>query len=241
MNVKKISRISALFFLCFALTGCSGKEDYSEQSYDIMATYISQTIMKYDKNMEYKLEHIDVPEDEKEEDIKEPEENEEDAKEPEDEEETKEPEKVEDDKESDDNKGEENKTLEDVLQSIGFKLTYKNCQVVENYTDGKYCNIQPGKDKRICIITFDMKNTSGQDKKVTLLPDGVFYKLKVDGKAYTALHTIMDNDLHYLDVKIKANKSEEVILLFEVDKDKLESEKELIITSDIGSYSKKIK
>jgi hypothetical protein len=215
--------------------GCSSKEDYSEQSYDIMATYISQTIMKYDKDMEYKLEHINTPKDELEdEEVLEPEEDKEEIKEPEDEkDEGKEPEK-----EEESNKG---KDLEVVLKAIGCKLTYKDCKIVDNYSDGKYCNIQPGKNKKICILTFDLNNTSGKENKVTLLPDGVFYKLNVEGKTYTALHTIIDNDLHYLDVNLKSKETKEVILIFEVDADKIKGEKELRISSDIGSYSQIIK
>ena len=219
----------ALFFLCFALTGCSGKEDYSEQSYDIMATYISQAIMKYDKNMDYKLEHLETPKgDVEDEDNKEPEN--EPQQEPE-----KEPEISEDDEEK------ESKPLEEVLGTVGFKFTYKDSKIVDNYSDGKYCNIQPCEGMKICIITYELKNTSGKDGKVVLLPEGKFYKLISNGTTYTALHTILDNDIHYLDLQYKAEESKDVVLVFEVDEKDIDSEKNINISSDVGVYTTTVK
>ena len=241
MNVRKLTgTISALLFFCLTLTGCANKGDYSEESYNIMASYIANSIIKYDENQEYKLEYIKAPDEsvtiEEETTDNSQKESEEITKEDETSENNKEEESEVEVKEENNSNSESNE-LAKVIGLSEVTVDYKGYVVVDNYTDGEYFVIEPQQGNKLCIVTYNMLNITDQDINVSLTPDNISYVLYNENKEYKAAYTLLMNDLHYFEGTLKVKESKEVVLVFEIAEDDVDKDMNLEVKSDNGVYS----
>lgn len=233
---KKISMISAFLLFATTLSGCSLKNQYSDENCDIVATYIAHAIIKYDKNMAYKLVEIEqedegnkLPDGSLNKDNNKDDEKNDDKHQSEDDSK---------DNKDDDNKGEKpskKASLSDVLGVAGVEIKYKKYQMYNSY-ERDSLSIEPKKGNVLVFVTFNIKNIGKKDQHVILNPNGINYRLKVDGKEKSSLITSLSNDILYYDSVIKPGKSKEAVLVFEVE-DKEYKSMEICITSDIGEYN----
>ncbi|MCH5268823.1 MAG: DUF4352 domain-containing protein [Lachnospiraceae bacterium] len=89
------------------------------------------------------------------------------------------------------------------------------------------------KGKKFLIVYFKVKNSTGKDKKVDLASIKPEYRLLQDGASVGSLQqTITEGELQYFNTKIKAGKSKQAVLVFEVDKGLSQNNVSLAITKD---------
>lgn len=228
---KKLSMISAFLMFSTLISGCSLKSQYSEDDYDIVATYIAHAVIKNDKNMAYKL--IDAPKEEQEDnDIKEEIPKEEDKQEK-DTDEEKEPPKKEDNVQKEDEKV--SAKLSQVLGcSDDISIQYKANSIVDEYSSESF-TIEPSDGKKLLIIKFNIANNSSDNIDVNLIPTGIKYLVNVNGEDAKPLMTAIPNDIFFYSNQIKAGKKKEAVLVFEVTNKSIDT-LELSISSERGEY-----
>lgn len=109
-------------------------------------------------------------------------------------------------------------SLSEVYAVDGIKVSEVSSSLKDSYGKG-YEYYKASKGKKLLLLYFQIKNTTGKDKSVVLSKKDIQYELQVDGvKAGQLQQTIADGDLQYFTHKIKAGKSRQGILIFEVDK-----------------------
>ena len=106
-----------------------------------------------------------------------------------------------------------------VLGVSGIGMKINGYQIQNSYSDGDYFTLEPEEGKCLLMVNISLINNSSADKQVTLTADMVDYEIKInDNDIYNPLMTVLDNDILYLEKNIVAGKSEDAILVFQVDK-----------------------
>lgn len=108
--------------------------------------------------------------------------------------------------------------LSDMFGRAGIQVEFVSSSLKSSMGD-EYVSYTAPKGKKLLIAYFRVKNTSGEDKEVDLSGSKVQYRLLKDGVSAGDLgQTIAQGDLQYFKRDIKAGKSKQGILVFEVDK-----------------------
>lgn len=106
-----------------------------------------------------------------------------------------------------------------VLGVSGIGMKIKGYQIQDSYSSGDYFTLEPEEGKVLLMVNVTLTNKSSADKQLTLTADMVDYEIVVnDNDTYNPLLTVLDNDMLYLERNIAAGKSEDAILVFQVDK-----------------------
>jgi uncharacterized protein YceK len=104
-----------------------------------------------------------------------------------------------------------------ILSKGGVSIKQQQYQLKASY-DSSYATITAHDGKKLFVVKFLVKNTSGDTKRVNMMKRQLTYSLEIDGvSAGSPLMTILENDLQYMDSKLGAKKSKEAVLVFEVD------------------------
>ena len=116
-------------------------------------------------------------------------------------------------------------SLEDFLElPAGMSLTYAGYEVGQSYQeDGDlYFSLEASAGKQLLILSFTLENQSGEDKELRLLDQRNSYRITVnDEYTRTALTTMLENDLATFIGTIRAGESRTMVLLTEIDPDKV--------------------
>lgn len=213
------------------LTGCSGGNNVSDKNNNIIADYMASLVLKYDRSYDDKLMDSTVIASAASHSGEINEENH-IPKKPEDT--SKAINKTEDDKKyTDSTKGSvettEYEELNKVMGYDKFNIEYENYRLYDSFPNGKakdYFTLEAGKNKKLCVMQFNIENKASKDKKFDLLNKEIKYELVTDTRSYKPLITLLVNDLQFIDVNIKSGKSRTGYLVFEIPKDiKLENGK----------------
>jgi hypothetical protein len=104
-----------------------------------------------------------------------------------------------------------------IMSKGGIRIKQQQYQLKSSY-DSSYATISAHKGKKLFVVKFLVKNTSGASKRVNMMKRSLSYSLEIDGtSAGGPLMTILDNDLQYIDYSLENGKSREAVLVFEVD------------------------
>lgn len=210
-----------LMIVPFIFCGCSSTVALSGQSNDILAEYMANLLLKYDRNQTPTLldeKQIKVAKQE---------------------EKTTAQSNVE-------TKTEEKKIQTYSQKTIAQLLGVKKCEIsYEKYgyyqtknSDAVY-QLRANKGKRLLKVNFQIKNLSNQKQKINLTENQAQYKLETnEQQQYSALLTFLQNDLQTIKTTIPAGKSITACLLFEIPENQKASQLSLIIEN--GDQSKKI-
>jgi hypothetical protein len=103
-----------------------------------------------------------------------------------------------------------------ILSKGGIRVRQEQYQLKKSY-DSSYSTITAREGKKLFVVKFLVKNTSGATKKVNLMKRNLTYSLEIDGaSAGSPLMTILENDLQYMNSSLEGGKSKEEVLIFEV-------------------------
>lgn len=213
------------------LTGCTQLVELTEEESDILAVYMAETVLKYDKNYKEALIYPeDTTEDMHDSEVKEGNESEADAN-------------TEGNIEfvsEDDSSEDDLKTLEktmgdktdymvsdmDLSDEMGkgqFELSYSHYKFYNSYPSdvkNNYFSLESAEGRQLLVVSFDIKNLSKKAQKLNLINSGFEYTLVNDsGITYTPKLTLLLNDIQYLDMEVPEGKTGEAVLIFDVLQD----------------------
>ena len=216
---KRIVSTLLLSTLAISATGCASKVDMTKEQTELVADYLASVIVKYDQNQNInklvKLEEpvvmptpVVVP-----------------TVAP-----TKEPSQIEnvitmENSESDSSGNTaidkmDKITLESLYGLKNISITYKNVKEYSIYPNKESSNvISASAGKKFLAVSFTIKNNQKEDVEVNLLQHKVNFVLKdSEGKLHSSIPTLLDEDMTYYHETCKANSTQNVVVLFEVDK-----------------------
>ncbi|MDO5294743.1 MAG: hypothetical protein Q4F05_18555 [bacterium] len=245
---KQLFSILLVVGMASVMTGCASKVDLTEQQSELVADYLSSVILRYDQNDNgnklVKLESIDVAtpapvqtdapsdtmEDNQTVEIKN----------------TPTPSKdnASDLQVSGQVANSEKVTLESLYGLNNVSLTYKSVKEYKAYPKSDVAGaVTAGANKKFYAVTFTLKNKSDKNVTVNLLKKKANFLLKTeDGNWISAVHTLLDDDMTYYVGDIKANKSKDVVVLFEVKESlKISNATFYALTDSMKAYEVAIK
>lgn len=109
-------------------------------------------------------------------------------------------------------------SLSDVYGLNGITINQVSSSLQKSYGKG-YESYVAGKGKNLLVVYFKVKNTTSAAQKVDLMKSAVRYQLNIGNTTVSAANSIARGDMLSFNSKIAAGKSEQGILMFEVDKD----------------------
>ncbi|MBQ4067685.1 MAG: hypothetical protein IJC76_00385 [Lachnospiraceae bacterium] len=216
--MKKLFCFAFVSLACF-MTACSTvTSDLTEEQGDIIAEYAADILLKYDKNYSDKYVESQPTTEEatfaEEIEYTTPEESTSGKKDNADGKETTKP--------------VEETTTEPVLSSIeqilgidGIKVTYKDFLLTDTYPNDSKDNffvMKAVKGTKLLILRFDVKNVSGNDIALNIMKSNAKYRTVInDSDKLVAQITLLLNAFNTYEGTIKANKSEEMVLVFQTN------------------------
>lgn len=132
----------------------------------------------------------------------------------------------------------------DFAQVIGMSnidVEYTGYERIKSLTGSSF-NLEAPEGKELLIVKFDVINTSKKKLRFNLTDVDISYQLDINMKdKLKPLVTLKDNDLRFIDLKIKANGSTEAVLIFAVDQSLKIEKANLIISREHNTAIIKLK
>jgi hypothetical protein len=230
MQMKKLGLV-LLTIIMLSLTGCIHEYQLSAEETDVAAEYMAGVLLENDRNYQKdlldweELKEADSKEDTKAEDSKEEGSEKEGS--------SSKPVKT-DEKDKEAALPKEDLTISDVIGAKDFDITYQSyklCSVYPEDETNAYFSLTPREGNQLFVASFMVENKSKKDKRLDLRKAKVEYQLDINvGMVYKPLLPLLENSLRYLNMEIGAGKKEEVILIFEIPKDIVMEDINLIIS-----------
>lgn len=124
--------------------------------------------------------------------------------------------------------------LSKLMGNNKFQISCSGYKFYDSYPDdSSYFSLDTASGRKLLVMTFKIKNTTDKTQKLDLMDSGIEYVLEVDsGTKYNPKLTLMFNDLQYINMDISTGKTENAVLVFDVLDGTDMSEASLIITKD---------
>jgi len=227
-------KLIVVLLLMTTLTGCIQKFDYSEEQTDTAAEYMAGLMLKYDTT--YKAGLVEMKDI-----VAEQEANA-----------TPTPNAI------PNSTGDQNTsasdltdapkkeyTLTQVIGEEGFDLQYTGYIVADTYPEDAtdaYFSIPAREGNQLVVLSFQLKNKLDKKNTLDLTQADITYQLDVNvGTVYEPPFALLENNLKLIDMTLKAKEEKEVILIFEVKKDVVMNNINLMVTRDTKSEIIEIK
>lgn len=127
-------------------------------------------------------------------------------------------------------------SLTEITQQKNFDISYSGYKLAEFYPenpDKTYISIEADKDCRLLIIKFKIKNKTKKEKRINLSDSAISYQLDLNGeKIDKPWFTVFENDLQYINMKIKGKANAEAILIYQIPKEAGTENMKLIVSND---------
>ena len=118
-------------------------------------------------------------------------------------------------------------SMTEVLGDTNFDIQYKEHGLYPTYPSDDvktYFSLTPSKGKQLLVLTFSVKNITDESQSLNLMDSKVRFVLNInDSKTVNPLYTVLENSLMFIDLEIDSQREEEVILVFEIDPDDVDS------------------
>lgn len=119
-----------------------------------------------------------------------------------------------------------------VMGMTDIKVEYTGYEILDSITED-VLSLSASKGKVLYMIKFNVTNNSDQDMQFQLRDLDISYRLDLNNKQKVKpLITLKDNDLRFIDLKLKANKTLETVVMFEVNQNIKMEHANLIISRD---------
>ena len=111
-------------------------------------------------------------------------------------------------------------SLDDLYGIKGLTFSYNTAEYTNQYPkNSDTVEITPDEGQILYVVSFYIKNTSNKAIKVDLTTRAFHYELDVDGeKVLPAISLLPNGGLNYLMTTIQPGKTEEAVLIFNLDK-----------------------
>lgn len=127
-------------------------------------------------------------------------------------------------------------SFKDIMGQKNFDISYSAYILTENYPedyDNTYISVLADEGKQLLVIKFKIKNTTKKAAKLDLGEASVKYSLTVGNtKLDKPWFTVLENDLQYFDMDIKAEATTEAVLVFQISKEADTSAMKLTVSKD---------
>lgn len=232
--IKRIKRlICPVAILALTLTGCGAQiPDMTDEQREAISEYAVQLLLKYDTNDTSRLVDLETLEQEPE------------ATKPPKPTTTKPPAGMEETEDTPviDLSGDEGMAVGDLHAALGLQDNI-SIEYVTSHTETKYVDalseelvIEAGADKVLFVCDLILLNDGADKQSVDMLRNNIQYALRLDNIQLNCMVTMLSNDLTtYLGI-LNPDQSQKVIIITEVDKEKLEKAEEicLYVQSEMG-------
>lgn len=241
-NILKKLLLTLVVAISFSITGCTQSANISDAKYNVVAEYMASAILKYDRYYEEQLEDVvlvaHAQEISKDQDngIGNGVTNINDTTVANDV--SLSPEGVETINLTQTQPSETSQysELSEVIGKKDFDIQFKNLNLYQSFPNAKnnaYFTIEARSNKKLMVLEFDIKNKTTENKNINLMDSDITYQLVInEGSNYKSLMTLLLNDLQFIDVDIKGEKSEKGYLVFEVSRDVKTDNMKLLVSRD---------
>lgn len=127
------------------------------------------------------------------------------------------------------------KQLGEILGLTDITISYKGAELITSYPGISSYEVSPESTDRLLKLKFELSNNSNENREISLVAKYPYQVELSTGKKATALVTLLEDDLATYDKIVAPNRTEEVILLFEVNEEDSGNLDELQLKVDIGS------
>ncbi|MDD6480973.1 MAG: hypothetical protein PUF65_01670 [Lachnospiraceae bacterium] len=121
-----------------------------------------------------------------------------------------------------------------------LEVTCDGYKVADTYKEGSYLALNPDMGKKLVVMNFIVKNPGKKAVKLDMVSLGASYYASINGEGKIAETTFFGSkSLSSFDGKIKAGKSEKLVLLFQIPEENAKniSSTGLYVTMDGVTYS----
>ncbi len=225
--MKKIGLI-VIVIIVFTLTGCMKSYPLTDQQSDIIAEYAAAIVLNNDKDYASSLTPMNVIMD-----------NGNDAADPEDTQDADDHRDAlsanstfnEGSNQTDGQAGSgvvtgeqvKQYTFSEVIGNLNYDIKYQGyelCDIYPEETKNPYFSLYPREGNQLLVVSFRAANISEKKSRLNLNDPSIVFRMIVDEKTSSKpLLSLLENDLQYMDVTLKAGESENGLLIFEVPKE----------------------
>jgi len=199
----KVMKCGVIFKFCLLLvgitflSGCTKIEEVSKDNEEAMVNYMARVVTNHSKTTRNKLVPVRKKDLEKKVDIEKEKQG------------TKEqpvPEK----------KG---PTMGEVLGCRDIDFSISSVKLQNSYVEGSYLNLQPsGNNKQFLVVRFKMRNNSKKMINFQTGSKSAQYVLHANNNTISPLMTLAQDDIMYLEIKLKPNEVGNALLFYQVNK-----------------------
>jgi hypothetical protein len=127
-------------------------------------------------------------------------------------------------------------TLSELFGAKNFDIEYSSFKLSVSYPEDlekTYFSVSSREGHQLLIIKFSIKNKSGKDQVINLSEEKISYQLDINGVTINKpMFTILENDLQYIDMKMKGKATTEALLIYEISNSEDTANMNLIISKD---------
>lgn len=243
--MRKLSVIVSLLFI-LSLTGCATEYNLSEGDTNLVAEGIAGLLLKYDYNYREQallLPKIEVPNstvsDASSEDVADEDKVEDMTIDVADEGNSSDMEEL-----NIDEPTIQESTLTEVIGDDNIEIQYKDYGLYPTYPANdvnSYFSLTASKGRQLLVLTFTAKNVTDESQLLNLMDSKVKFKLNInDSKSVNPLYTFLENSLMFINYEIGPQKEEELILVFEINPEDVNTSS-FTASRDDMSYEVKLK
>lgn len=223
----KICRIAMMGLCAVMLTGCGAAlPEMSDEDLHSVGEYAAITLLKYDANSKSRLVDLSGLQEENEQPAMPQIQDTPEEPKPQEPENSVPETPVIDRTENETGNGEGTDSMESFFAlPESVKLVYSGREIADSYQEDAnlYFALEAAAGKKLLILHFDMINQSGEDQAISIIDQRNSYRVTVsEGYTKAALTTMLENDLATFMGTILAGESRDLVLLVEVDQDRVD-------------------
>lgn len=136
-------------------------------------------------------------------------------------------------------------TLTDVIGEEGFDIQYTSYKLVDTYPEDEsnlVFSLDPREGYQLLVVNFTIENKADGDKTIDLSKAGIQYQLDINvGTVYKPQLALLENNLQYINLNVKAEDKIQAVLIFEVSRDIDISKINLFVSRDTRTKIMEIK
>ena len=127
-------------------------------------------------------------------------------------------------------------TLSEVIGDDSFDIQYSGYHLADTYPEDEsnlVFSVDPRKGYQLLVVDFIVENISDEDRIIDLSKAQIQYQLDINvGTIYKPQLALLENNLQYIKLNVRAGEKIPAILIFEVTRDIDMSDINLIVTRD---------
>lgn len=136
--------------------------------------------------------------------------------------------------------GEKAQAVSDVLELSDVDIAYAGHEITDSYpNDGEnvYFAMSATEGNALVVVKFDARNLSQAERELDLIGKGVRYKIQINGESKNILTTMLLNDMANYKGTIAAGETQQMVLVCEMPKEKVQTVDSLALNMKSGDKS----